>query len=91
MAFPDRMDRDRLNSVPAWEVAGAALNVLDRLSDHDKETQGAALALTALAYARRHGMDVGDLFTVANNIMHSTEAGRTNAITALHNYVRFDT
>lgn len=65
------MNHDKLTAVAPKAVALGALDILDRISDENPETQGVALAATVLAYARRRGIDVGDLFTVANNVIHS--------------------
>lgn len=84
------MDRDRMNHLDPGTVAIAALNNLDRLSDHDKEVQAVALAATMLAYARRHGADPGDLFTVANNVLASKHV-RHPSFEALRLYIRHET
>lgn len=84
------MNKDKLNHVAPEQVARVALNFLDLLSDHDKEVQGAAIATTTLAYAKHHGIDVGDLFSVGNNILHSKHVNSPH-IEAMQNYVRFET
>jgi len=75
-----------MNHLDPGPVAIAALNFLDSVSDHDKETQAVALAVTMLAYARRHGIDVGDVFPVANNILHR-QHDKNPSLIALQNYV----
>lgn len=83
------MNTDRLNHVAPKAVAQGALDMLDRISDENPETQGAALAVTLLAYARRRGIDVGDLFTVANNVLHSKHQ-ETQSFQALHLYMQHE-
>lgn len=83
------MDRDRMNHLDPGTVAIAALNNLDRVSDNDKEVQAVALAVTLLAYSRRHGADTGDLFTVANNMLASKHV-KHPSFEALRLYVRHE-
>ncbi len=80
------IDKDKLNHLGPKAVAVAALGMLDTVSDHDKEVQATALALTLLAYVRRHGIDVGDVFTVANNILADPRVNE-GELRALHLYV----
>ena len=68
------MNRDQLNHVDPEAVAQAALNMLDKVSDLNPEVQPAAVAMTLIAFARRNGVEVGHLFTVANNILGSNHA-----------------
>lgn len=68
------MNRDTLNQLNPEATAQAALNMLDKVSDLDAELQPAAVAMTLIAFARRKGVDVGDLFQVANNILGSNHA-----------------
>lgn len=65
------MNRDRLNHLNPDAVAQASLDILDRVTDLNPELQPAAVAMSLIAFARRKGVDVGDLFTVANNILGS--------------------
>lgn len=83
------MDRDKMNHLSPRVVAISALNFLDTVSDHDKETQAAALAVTLLAYVKRHGIDVGDVFTVGNNILHDQHT-KDESLIALQLYVRHE-
>jgi hypothetical protein len=83
------MNRDKLNHLPPKPVALAALNFLDSVSDHNKETQAVALGVTLLAYVKRHNIDVGDVFTVANNILHDQEE-KDQSMIALQLYVRHE-
>lgn len=83
------MNRDKLNHLPPKPVAVAALNFLDTVSDHNKETQAVALAATMLAYAKRHSIDVGDVFTVANNILHDQHE-KDESLIALQLYVKHE-
>lgn len=83
------MNRDKLNHLPPKPVAIAALNFLDSVSDHNKETQAVALGVTLLAYVKRHSIDVGDVFTVANNILHDQEE-KDQSMIALQLYVRHE-
>ncbi|AMD61418.1 hypothetical protein V6R85_02385 [Agrobacterium sp. CCNWLW32] len=84
------MNRDRLNHLPPKPVAIAALNFLDSVSDHNKETQAVALAVTLLAYAKRNMIDVGDVFTVANNLLHAHQDEKDPNMVALQLYVRHE-
>ena len=83
------MNRDKMNHLDPGKVAIEALNQLDRVSDHDKETQAVSLAVTLLAYAKRHGIDVGDLFTVANNILYSKHSDHPSYV-ALRLYLKHE-
>lgn len=83
------MDRDRMNHLDPGAVAVEALNLLDRVSDRGKELQAVALAVTLLAYSRRHGVDPGDLFTVANNMLASKHV-KHPSFEALRLYVRHE-
>lgn len=83
------MNRDKMNHLPPGPVGVAALNFLDGVSDHNKETQAVALGVTMLAYVKRHGIDVGDVFTVANNILADQDT-KTPSLIALQNYVRHE-
>jgi len=83
------IDTDILNNVSSYDVIQASLQQLDRTSDRGREVQAAAFGVTMLAYARRHGLDVGQAFTVANNILHSNE-GREAHYRALHDYMRHE-
>lgn len=80
------MDRDKMNHLDPGLVAQQALTQLDRVSDHDKEVQAVSLAVTLLAYCRRHNVDPGDLFTVANNMMASKHVKHPSFL-ALQMYV----
>lgn len=84
------MNRDKLTNLDAGVVGLSTLDLLDRLSDSGKEYQGVALAAALLAYAKRHALDVGDLFTVANNMLHSKEVG-TPTFIAMQNYIKHET
>jgi len=83
------IDKDILNNLAPYEVIQASLQQLDRTSDRGKEVQAAAFGVTMLAYAARHGIDVGDAFTVANNILHSKE-GQEAHYQALREYMRHE-
>lgn len=83
------MDRDRLNSVDPNRVAQASLDILDKVSDLDAEVQPAAVAMTLIAFARRTGADVGDLFTVARNILGSKMADGPS-FRAIHAYMQHE-
>ncbi|QOV06091.1 hypothetical protein CPT_Pasto_017 [Rhizobium phage Pasto] len=83
------IDKDALNSVNPEVVSLEALNLLDAVSDHQKEVQAVALAITLLAYCRRHGTDPGDIFTVANNVLASKHVETPNFI-ALKTYIRHE-
>lgn len=66
-----------------------ALKMLDVIDTQNKETQLIALGLTLLAYCRRHRVDVGDIFTVANNMLHSATIQSTSH-EALQNYITYE-
>jgi len=83
------MNRDKLNHIGPEETAQAALDVLDRVNDLNPEVQPAAVAMVLIAFARRTGTDVGDLFTVANNILGSNWADGP-AFRAIHLYMKHE-
>lgn len=84
------IDLDALNNIDPTPVAHKALNFLDQVSDHEKEVQGAALAITFLTYCRRHGADPGQFFTVGNNILASKHM-ESPVWWALHAYLEHET
>jgi len=83
------IDRDILNNLAPYDVIQASLQQLDRTSGRGKEVQAAAFGVTMLAYAARHGIDVGDVFMVANNILHSRHGGEAH-YRALREYMRHE-
>lgn len=83
------MNRDKLNHIDPERVAQAALDILDKVTDLDAEVQPAAVAMTLIAFARRKGVDVGDLFTVANNILGSNHADGPS-FTAIQLYMKHE-
>jgi|GEM_PF-3468853 len=87
--MPSPINSDTLNHVSSHEVIQAALQQLDRTSGRGKEVQAVAFGVTMLVYARRYGIDVGQIFTVANNILHSKE-GQEAHYQALREYMRHE-
>jgi hypothetical protein len=83
------MNRDKMNSLDPATVSVEALNLLDCVSDSEKEVQAVALAVTLLAYARRHCVEVGDVFVVANNMLADQQTKSPHFI-ALQNYIRHE-
>lgn len=83
------MNRDALINTSPEAVAQATLAAIDRASDLAPHVQGPALAMALIAYAKRLSLDVGDLFTVANNILHS-KANNTPTFAALHLYMEHE-
>lgn len=83
------INRDLMNSASPEAIAQATLGVIDKASDLNPEVQGPALAMGLLAYARRLGVDVGDFFTVANNVLHS-KAVSTPTFNALQLYMQHE-
>lgn len=83
------MNRDKLNHLNADRVAQASLDMLDKVSDLDPEVQPAAVAMTLIAFARRTGSDVGDLFSVARNMLGSKDADGP-AFRAIHLYMQHE-
>lgn len=83
------MNRDALIQTSPEAVIHAALGAIDRASDLQPHVQGPALAMALIAYAKRLSLDVGDLFTVANNILHS-KADDTPAFEAMRLYMKHE-
>jgi hypothetical protein len=83
------LNRDKLNHVNPERVAQASLSILDKVTDLDAEVQPAAVAMTLIAFARRVGVDVGDLFTVARNILGSKDA-EGPSFTAIQLYMKHE-
>jgi len=83
------LDKDILNHVAPDAVIQASLAQLDQTSHEEREVQAVAFAVTLLAYASRHGMEIGDVFTVANNLLHSKH-GSERHYRALYDYMRHE-
>jgi len=83
------LNKDILNHVAPASVIQASLTQLDQTSHEEREVQAVAFAVTLLAYAARHGMEIGDVFTVANNLMHSKH-GSERHYCALRDYMRYE-
>jgi len=83
------INKDILNNLGSHDVIQASLQQLDRTSHYQPEIQAVAFGVTMLAYATRHGVDVGDVFTVANNILHSKH-GQEAHYRALYDYMRHE-
>jgi len=84
------INKDILNNVDPHEVIQASLSQLRQTDTTAKEVQAASIAVTLLAYVARHGLDVGAVFTVANNILHSKHGQREKHFQALRDYMRFE-
>lgn len=69
------ISRDRLNHTAPERAAQSALAILDHVSDHEPELQPVAMSMAMLAFCRRTGLEMNHLFTVANNILGSKDAG----------------
>lgn len=84
------MNRDLLHSLSPQTVGQASLKQLKETDTSPKEIQAVAFAITLLSYCRKKRIEVGDVFTVANNILYSKEAEQAPALRALHNYMQFE-
>lgn len=66
-----------------------ALKILSEIDDKQKETQAVALGLTLLAYSHRHNVPIGDIFTVANNMLGSNQI-KSASFDALQAYIQYE-
>lgn len=78
-----------MNNMSPEVACQGALQILSNVDTENKETQAIALGLTLLAYSRRHGVAIDDVFTVANNMLHSNEV-KTPSHEALQNYITYE-
>jgi len=83
------INRDFMNSLNPEDVIQASLQQLEKTQYEKPELQSVAFAVTLLAYCRRHSIETGDAFTVANNILHSKQA-RESSYQALANYMQHE-
>lgn len=79
------MDTDFINNMSPERAAAGALKILSHIDCEDKETQAMALAITLLSYTRRHSIEIGQVFTAANNMLYS--CNKEPPVIALQNYV----
>ncbi|MCT6870731.1 MAG: hypothetical protein M3Z70_02680 [Bartonella sp.] len=79
------MNVDEINNMSPDRAAAGALKILSQIDCEDKETQAMALAITLLSYTRRHSIEIGQVFTAANNMLYS--CNKEPPVIALQNYV----
>ena len=84
-----RFDFDRMNNADAAEVAKAALAVVDKVQDNQKELQVVAIAAAFSSFCRRMGVDPAEAFRAATNLL-ATKHREHPAIQALDMYVRYE-
>jgi len=83
------INRDRLNNLNPDDVIQASLKQISETQYEKPEIQSTAFAVTLMAFCRRHHVDVGDAFTIANNILHS-KCGQSNHYRALADYMKHE-
>lgn len=81
------MNKDKLNSVCPEDVASAVLKQVDSSSDFSKEIQAISFAVTLIVFCRKCNIDVGDVFTIANNILFSKHK-ENKGLKALESYMQ---
>lgn len=70
------LNRDTLNHIPVNVAAVDAMAVIDRIQDWPRERQMLAVTSVFKLLAERFGVNSGDIFTVADNVMNHADGKR---------------
>jgi len=80
---------DRLNNLNPSDVIQTSLQQVSETQFENQELQSVSFAVTLMMFCKRHSIDVGDAFTVANNILASRH-GQEQHYRALADYMRYE-
>jgi hypothetical protein len=81
------MDRDRLNSTPAKDVAHGAMAIITALQDAPEGVADNAITAAFSLLCEHRNIRPGDLLAISSNILNAAE-GRHPEFAAVAHYMR---